>query len=239
MLSKSSEEAFEQIMKALKDDNVNMIGLFGMGGVGKTTLVNEAGRRAKELHLFDEVLKATVSQNPYVTVIQDQMADGLDLKFDKKSKEGRANELWQRLQGNKMLIILDDVWKVIDLKEIGIPFGDAHRGCKILLTTRLQDICSYMECQPQVFLNILSENEAWALFKIHAGLRDEDSDLNRVAKDVARECQGLPIALVAVGKALKDKSEHEWEVASEELKKSQSRHVENFDDRRNAYAFLN
>jgi disease resistance protein RPS2 len=43
---------------------------------------------------------------------------------------------------------------------------------------------------------------------------------------------------VAVGKALKDKSEHEWEVASEELKKSQSRHVETFDDRRNAYACL-
>eukprot|EP00258_Populus_trichocarpa_P033674 XP_024449693.1 probable disease resistance protein At4g27220 [Populus trichocarpa] len=236
--SESSKAAFEQIMKALKDDNVNMIGLYGMGGVGKTTLVKEVGRRAKESQLFDEVVMATLSQNPKVTGIQDQMADSLGLKFDENSEGGRAGRLWQRLQGKKMLIVLDDVWKDIDFQEIGIPFGDDHRGCKILLTTRLQDICSYMECQPQVFLNILTENEAWALFKIHAGLRDEDSDLNRVAKDVARECQGLPIALVAVGKALKDKSEHEWEVASEELKKSQSRHVENFDDRRNAYACL-
>jgi putative protein kinase ArgK-like GTPase of G3E family len=65
--SKSSEEAFEQIMEALKDDKVNMIGLCGMGGVGKTTLVKEAGRRAKELQLFPEVLMATVSQNPKVT----------------------------------------------------------------------------------------------------------------------------------------------------------------------------
>jgi len=89
-----------------------------------------------------------------------------------------------------------------------------------------------------VFLRVLSDNEAWALFKINAGLRDEDSDLNRVAKEVARECQGLPIALVTVGKALKGKYENEWEVASEDLKKSQSRHVEKFDDRRNAYACL-
>ncbi|KAI5605870.1 hypothetical protein BDE02_01G382000 [Populus trichocarpa] len=225
-------------MKALKDDSVNMIGLYGMGGVGKTTLVKEVGRKAKELQLFNEVLIATVSQNPNVTDMQDQMADSLGLHFDEKSKEGRAGRLWQRLQGKKMLIILDDVWKDIDLKEIGIPFGDAHRSCKIVITTRLENICSYMECQQKVFLRVLSEEEAWALFKINAGLRDEDSDLNRVAKEVARECQGLPLALVAVGKALKDKSEHEWEVASEELKKSQSRHVETFDDRRNAYACL-
>jgi uncharacterized protein YoxC len=52
--SESSKAAFEQIMKALKDDNVNMIGLYGMGGVGKTTLVKEVCRRAEELQLFDK-----------------------------------------------------------------------------------------------------------------------------------------------------------------------------------------
>jgi disease resistance protein RPS2 len=201
-LSGSSKEAFKQIMKALKDDKVNMIGLYGMGGVGKTTLVKEVGRRAKELHLFDEVLIATVSQNPNATGIQDQMADSLDLQFDKKSKEGRAKELWQRLQGKKMLIVLDDVWKDIDFQEIGIPFGDDHRGCKILLTTRLEDMCSYMKCKEKVFLGLFSKEEAWALFRINAALRDEDSTLNRVAKKVARECNGLPVALVTVGRAL-------------------------------------
>uniref|UniRef100_A0A6N2KNE6 NB-ARC domain-containing protein n=1 Tax=Salix viminalis TaxID=40686 RepID=A0A6N2KNE6_SALVM len=229
--SESSKEAFEQIMKALKDDNVNMIGLYGMGGVGKTTLVKEVGRRAKETQLFDEVLLAVVSQNPNVMYIQDRMAESLGLQIDEKTIEGRANRLWQRLKiEKKLLVILDDVWKVINLKEIGIPFGDDHRGCKILLTTRLRDICSYMECQQKVFLSILSENEAWALFKINAGLSDEDSNLNTVAKKVARECQGLPIALVTVGRALRDKSTVEWEVASKQLKNSQFQHAELIED---------
>jgi len=92
--SKSSEEALEQIMKALKDDSVNMIGLYGMGGVGKTTLMKEVGRRARESPLFDEVLMATVSQNPNVTGIQDRMADKLGLDIKEKSKEGRADRLW-------------------------------------------------------------------------------------------------------------------------------------------------
>ncbi|XP_011013059.1 PREDICTED: disease resistance protein RFL1-like [Populus euphratica] len=76
--SESSKEAFEQIMKALEDDNVNMIGLYGMGGVGKTTLMKEVCRSAKESQLFDEVLMATLSQNPNVIDIQDRMADSLD-----------------------------------------------------------------------------------------------------------------------------------------------------------------
>ncbi|KAJ6301131.1 hypothetical protein OIU77_015441, partial [Salix suchowensis] len=237
--SESSKEAFEHIMKALKDDNVNMIGLYGMGGVGKTTLVKEVGRRAKETQLFDEVLLATVSQNPNVMYMQDRMAESLGLHFDKETTEGRADRLWQRLKTEKkLLVILDDVWKAVNLKEIGIPFGDDHRGCKVLLTTRRRGICSDMECQQKVHLNILSENEAWDLFKINARLRDEDFNLNTVAKKVARECQRLPLALVTVGKALRDKSVVEWEVASKELKNSESQHMELNGEEKNAYACL-
>jgi ribosomal protein L29 len=95
-----------------------------------------------------------------------------------------------------------------------------------------------MECQPKVFLSLLSENEAWALLKINAGLRDADSTLNTVAKKVARECQGLPIALVTVGRALRDKSAVEWEVASKELRNSQFRHMEQIGEQKNAYSCL-
>jgi hypothetical protein len=132
-----------------------------------------------------------------------------------------------------MLIILDDVRKVIDFQEIGIPSADDQRGCKIL-----QGICSSMECQQKVFLRVLSEDEALALFRINAGLRDGDSTLNTVAREVARESQGLPIALVTVGKALRDKSEVEWEVAFRQIKNSQFPDVEHIDEQRTAYACL-
>jgi hypothetical protein len=239
MPSESSEEAFKQIMEALKDDNVNMIGLCGMGGVGKTTVVKEVGKRAKELQLFDEVLMATVSQNPNVIDIQNRMADMLGLKIEENSKEGRAGRLWQRLKEvEKMLIILDDVWEFIDLKEIGIPFGVDHGGCKILLTTRRQGVCSSMNSQQKVFLRELPEKEAWDLFRINAGLRDGNSTLNTVAREVARECQGLPIALVTVGRALRDASAVQWELASRQLKESQFARMEQIDEKNNAYTCL-
>ncbi|KAJ6704271.1 RESISTANCE PROTEIN RGA2 putative-RELATED [Salix viminalis] len=137
------------------------------------------------------------------------MAESLGLHFDEKTTEGRANRLWKRLETEKkLLVILDDVWQDVDLKEIGIPFGDDHRGCKVLLTTRLR------------------------------GLRDEDSNLNTVAEEVARECQGLPIALVTVGRALRDKSTIEWEVASKQLKNSQFKHMELIGEQKNIYSCL-
>jgi hypothetical protein len=93
------------------------------------------------------------------------MADSLGLRFQPEvSKEGRAGRLRQRLKTEKkMLIILDDVWKRIELEEIGVPFDDDHRGCKILLTTRLEHVCSSMKCQQKVFLRVLPEDEALVL----------------------------------------------------------------------------
>jgi len=199
----------------------------------------KVGRRARESPIFDEVLMATVSQNPDVIGIQDRMADKLGLDIKEKSKEGRADRLWQRLKKvEKMLIILDDVWEYIDLKGIGIPSGVDHGGCKILLTTRRQGVCSSMVCQQRVLLSPLPEKEAWDLFRINAGLRDGNSTLNTVAREVARECQGLPIALVTVGRALRDKSALQWELASRQLKESQFASMEQIDEKNNAYTCL-
>ncbi|KAK6271270.1 hypothetical protein POUND7_008368 [Theobroma cacao] len=226
MSSESSNSAFKEIMDALNNCDVNMIGLYGMGGVGKTTLAKEVGKQAKQL--FHKVVIVTVSQAPNVNSIQDKIADFLDLVLEKKTIEGKAEQLWLRIKDVKnILIILDDVWEELDLKAIGIPFGDDHNGCKIFLTTRLQQVCTRMNCQKDVQLNILSEHEAWALFKDNAGLKDVPSPLNDVAKKVSGECKGLPLAIVTVGRALKDETLDGWKVVYQRLK--DSRHMENQD----------
>jgi disease resistance protein RPS2 len=67
-------------------------------------------------------------------------------------------------------------------------------------------------------------------------IRDGDSTLNTVAREVARECHGLPIALVTVGRALRGKSAVQWKVASIQLKESQFVRMEHIDEQNNAYA---
>ncbi|XVF03895.1 hypothetical protein REPUB_Repub05bG0032800 [Reevesia pubescens] len=224
MPSTSSKTAFYQIMESLKDDEVSMIGLYGMAGVGKTTLVKEVGKKAKALKLFDQVVIAAVSQTPVVKNIQGRIADLLDLRLLRETEEGRAAQLWQRLQQEKrILVILDDVWKELNLSAIGIPCGDDHKGCKVLLTTRLQDVCIRMRSHKKIQLHVLSNDEAWTLFKRNAGLHDASGygELDDVARKVAGECKGLPLAIVTIARALREKTLDEWIVANQQLKSSQ------------------
>ncbi|EOY12400.1 Cc-nbs-lrr resistance protein, putative [Theobroma cacao] len=225
MRSESSILAFSGIMEALKSDGVNMIGLHGMPGVGKTTLAEVVGKQATEQKLFDKVVIVTVSQTPNFNKIQDRIAEILHFNFKASTEKGKAEELWRRLKSEKkILIILDDVWKELELQIIGIPFGGEHEGCKILLTTRDQQVCCKMDCEEEFKLNILSEHEAWVLFKDKAGLKDDSPTLN-VAKEVARECGCLPLAIVTVAKALKGESLDAWIAANKRLKSS--RHLDN------------
>ncbi|TXG75626.1 hypothetical protein E1A91_1Z030700v1 [Gossypium mustelinum] len=220
MDSESSKSAFNQIMEAINAKGVNMIGLHGMPGVGKTTLAKEVGKHAREQKLFDKVVMFTMSQNPNIRTIQDKVAEMFGLNFDKNTEEGRAEELFRSMQRvNKILVIVDDLWEEFKMESIGIPFGDDHEGCKILLTTRRQQVCTKMNCK-EIQLGILSKDEAWVLFRDKAGLEDDCSTLNDVAKEVAAQCKGLPLAIVVVAKALKGESLNEWRDANQRFKDS-------------------
>ncbi|XP_052485997.1 disease resistance protein At4g27190-like [Gossypium raimondii] len=240
VFSKSSETAFYQIIEALKDENINMIGLWGMGGVGKTTLAREVGSQAQNLNLFDKVVITTVSQKPNLERIQDQIAQYIG--FDMKNEQGRRSEqkLWLRLKNEqRILIILDDIWESINLKEkIGIPIGDDHKGCKVLLTTRRQQVCRAMDCQNVVQLDCLNDDEAWTLFEKKAGLDDfSDDSIKILANQIVKKCGGLPIAIVPLGSALKGKTHHEWQAAYRRLKDRRLTEIEDVNEE-NAYVCL-
>ncbi|KAK8358968.1 hypothetical protein V6Z12_A04G062000 [Gossypium hirsutum] len=240
VVSESSKIAFHQIIEALQDDNISMIGLWGMGGVGKTTLAREVGNQAEKLNLFNKVVIATVSQKPNFEAIQDQIAQYID--FDMKNERGRRSvqDLWLRLKNEqRILVILDDVWTYINLKEkIGIPTGEDHKGCKVLLTTRRQQVCLATDCQTVVQLGCLDGDEAWTLFAMKASLNGSvDDAIRKVATKIIRKCQGLPIAIVPLGSALKGKSCHEWKTAYRRLKDRRLTEIEDVNEE-NAYLCL-
>ncbi|GMY19467.1 disease resistance protein RPS2-like isoform X2 [Fagus crenata] len=211
----------KEVFEALRDDNINMISICGMGGIGKTTMAKEVAKKAKDDKLSDEVVMAVVSQNQDLRKIQGQIADMLHLQLRNESLEERKNQLFSRLMDSKsVLVILDDVWEALNLTDIGIPYGGEHKRCKILLTSRSEEACNQMRSQKIVPIKVLSEEEAWNLFREMAGNCADTPDLRLTAKKVAKECGGLPVAIVTVGRALENKTKDEWIAALEQLKKS-------------------
>ncbi|XP_052298840.1 probable disease resistance protein At4g27220 isoform X4 [Citrus sinensis] len=217
----SRKSTLKEILDALTNRNFNMIGVYGMGGIGKTTLVKEVGRQAKENNLFEKVISSRVSQTPQIKEIQREIAEKLGLKIDEESETVRAGRLLERLKREtKILIILDDIWGSLDLEAIGIPLEDDNGGCKVLLTARSHDVLSCkMDCQHNFFVDVLKEKEAWSLFKKMTGDCIENGELKSVATEIVKECAGLPIAIVPVARALRNKRLSEWKDALLEFRR--------------------
>ncbi|XP_048420502.1 probable disease resistance protein At4g27220 [Pyrus x bretschneideri] len=218
---KSRMAKINEVIEGLKREEVRLIGICGMGGVGKTTMVKEIITRLAELNLFDEIVMATVSQSPSVKTIQSEIAGQIGLKLDEDPESVRALKLYGRLtEIKRILIVLDDVWTELDFKAIGLPYEDTNKGCKILLTSRNLEVCNEMRSQQIIEVRTLTTEESQELFREMVGESFDDPDLHSTPKDVVKECGGLPIAIVTVGKALENKKKHAWEDALNQLRNS-------------------
>ncbi|KAK9184536.1 hypothetical protein WN943_024886 [Citrus x changshan-huyou] len=220
-----------------------MVGLHGLGGVGKTTLAKFVGNQLRQQKDFDKVGIATMSQDPDIIKVQGELAKSLGwalYETDEKERADRLRLMFSESKGSKILIILDDVWKQFDLeKKLGIPIGDRDSCCKILLTTRKKSICGFFGCYPQIELGTLTPEEGLTLLKMNARINVNDSSLDGVSKQVADECKGLPLAIEAVGSALREKGFDDWNLALYNLREAKLYAIEGIDkDDQDVYGCL-
>ncbi|KAL7197621.1 hypothetical protein ACSBR2_020206 [Camellia fascicularis] len=213
----------KQIIEALKDDEINLVGLCGMGGVGKTTMVKHVAKLVEEEKLLNEVAMAVVSQEPNFIQVQSCIADMLGLKLDdRESPIARASLLRKRLllDNKKILVILDDIWEEFDLEELGFPLeGGSNKSCKILFTSRNRNLWKGIQNKRYIPLEVLVGEEPWHLFREKVGDCADDLDLLPLAKQIVNECGGLPLALVTIGRALTNEhNQRHWNNALQQLR---------------------
>ncbi|TXG65713.1 hypothetical protein EZV62_006988 [Acer yangbiense] len=215
MVFESRMSTLKDILDALSNPDVHMVGIYGTGGIGKTMLAKEIGKHAEDKKLFNVVAFAEVAVKPDIKCIQHEIADKLGLTFHDESLSGRARSLQQRLKREeKVLLVLDNIWERLNLEDVGIPFDNDHKGCKLLLTARNLDVLSKMDSRRNFVVGFLDKGEAWSLFEKKAG---SCHHLQALAKNVAEACGGLPIAIDSVAVALKTKEEFEWKDALRKL----------------------
>ncbi|XP_030439848.1 uncharacterized protein LOC115661787 [Syzygium oleosum] len=222
----SRASVIQEIMDALANNSNSVVGVHGMGGVGKSTLLADAEKRIREKNSFDWVAKADVSQNPDIKTIQEEIADCLGLSDIKKEEKvkSRAKLLRERLeneerQKKKVLIILDDLWERLDLKLVGIPCGPDNKviGCKLLLTAREQRVLRReMLCDIAFRLGGLEDEEAKRLFETTVGGKVR-VDLEPLVGEALRICAGLPFLILAIARLFIDTSYSECEIALKQI----------------------
>nr|GMC47089.1 probable disease resistance protein At1g12290 isoform X2 [Ipomoea batatas] len=210
---KTSNDNLEKLYGCLKDDKVSSIGVYGMGGVGKTTLVKHIHNQILQKMSGVKVYWVTVSQDFSIKKLQDDIAKKIGgLEFVDEDEDQRAAILHKHLVGKKTVLILDDVWKSIPLEKLGNP----HRieGCKFIITSRSLGVCHQIGCQELFKVKTLNENEAWDLFKENLLLHGHTvltEDIEKHAKELAKKCGGLPLALNTVAGSMRGVNDnHIW-----------------------------
>ncbi|XVF83872.1 hypothetical protein PTKIN_Ptkin16aG0528300 [Pterospermum kingtungense] len=218
-------KAKEEIYKFLVGDEVRMVGVWGMGGIGKTTIMKHVYNRLLEENKFSKLIWTTVSQNFDIRKLQESIANQLKEKLSDDDLAIRAATLSGMLRRQRRyVLILDDVWSRFSLEEVGIPKPTADNGCKLVLTTRSKEVVQSMDCT-EVKVLCLPRDEALQLFLSEVGQAMVVP--NPTLESIVEECDGLPLAIVTVAGCMKGTSDPVfWENALNELRG----HIRTFQD---------
>jgi disease resistance protein RPS2 len=230
LVGRAFEENKNVIWSLLMDGKFSTIGIYGMGGVGKTAMIQHIyNKLLKRRDISHRVYWVTVSRDFSINRLQNLIAKRLDLDFSSEDDDlHRAVKLSKELvKKQKWILFLDDLWNSFELHVVGIPVN--LKGCKLIITTRSEEVCKRMDSQHKIKLKPLCEREAWTLFMEKLG--DDKAlslEVEQIAVDVARECAGLPLGIITVARSLRGVDDlHEWRNTLKKLRESKFKDMEN------------
>ncbi|KAH9727760.1 ADP-ribosyl cyclase/cyclic ADP-ribose hydrolase [Citrus sinensis] len=199
--------------------DVRIVGIWGMGGIGKTTIasvifhqisgdfqgkcfmknVGEESSKMGVIHVRDEVISQVMGENikigtPTITP-----------------------NIKKRLQQRKVLIVLDDVDD--NSKSFAVCLDLFSPGSRIIITTRDKRLLYKRGVQSVCEVKGLKHNSALELFCRKAFRQNNRSpDLLELSEEVAHYANGNPLALQVLGSSLYQKSKEQWKDKLHKLK---------------------
>uniref|UniRef100_F6HVD2 Disease resistance RPP13-like protein 1 n=1 Tax=Vitis vinifera TaxID=29760 RepID=F6HVD2_VITVI len=199
-------------------DEVCVIPVVGMAGIGKTTLA--------QLAFNDDEIKAHFDLRVWVYVSDDfdvlKITKTILQSVSPNTQDVNDLNLLQMtlregLSGKKFLLILDDVWNEnFDSWDfLCMPMRSGEPGSKLIVTTRNEGVASITRTYRAYRLHELAYKDCLSVFTQQALGKsnfDAHSHLKEVGEEIVRRCKGLPLAAKALGGMLRNQVSHDaWE----------------------------
>ncbi|PNX95461.1 NBS-LRR resistance protein [Trifolium pratense] len=203
-----------------RSNNLGVVAILGMGGIGKTTLAQLVYNDEKVEQHFDLKAWVCVSEDfDVVRVTKSLLESVVRNTTSASSKVWESDnldilrvELEKNSREKRFLFVFDDLWNdnYNDWDELVSPFIGGKHGSRVVITTRQQKVAEVAHTFPILKLEPLSNEDCWSLLSKHAFGGENIYDgknkiLEAIGKKIARKCGGLPIAAKTLGGLLRSK----------------------------------
>ncbi|XP_019149901.1 PREDICTED: TMV resistance protein N-like isoform X3 [Ipomoea nil] len=220
------------LLQIQTNDGVRIIGIFGMGGVGKSTLakaiynhltmsfqgfegscfvanirqeVSNKGRHNGLVGLQEQLLYKTLKRKNFEI---DNVDEGISL-------------IKARLRSKRVLIVLDDIDHISQLDSLAGQRNWFGSSSTIIITTRDVHLLSELGTQEKYRVKTLSIDDSLQLLSWHAfGVPIALEEYTEVSKTITSYVGGLPLALTIIGSHLRRRSVQEWIEDIEKLRRN-------------------
>ncbi|RVW63182.1 putative disease resistance RPP13-like protein 1 [Vitis vinifera] len=206
------------VYELVHDNEVCVIPIVGMGGVGKTTLAQLAYHDDRVKNHFDLRAWVCVSDDFDVLRITKTLLQSI-ASYAREINDLNLLQvkLKEKLSGKKFLLVLDDVWNENYDKwdRLCTPLRAGGPGSKVIITTRNMGVASHTRTVSPYPLQELSNDDCRAVFAQHAlGARNFEAHphVKVIGEEMVNRCRGLPLVAKALGGILRNELNHEaWD----------------------------
>lgn len=219
----SRVETVETLL-CLETDDVRMIGIWGMGGIGKTTIADKVFSRIKDKfenpcfisNVREEIEKCTLAD------LRDKIHGkilGVE-NFYKGTPFTLHPFIKRSLPNARVLVVLDDVDDSQHLTDLVGGFNLYGPGSRIIVTSRDKEVLETVDCKKYIYeVKELVYRESLQLFSLHAFKQTHLAEgyMKQLSERAISYTRGVPLALKVLGCSLYGKDEKEWVSELEKL----------------------
>ncbi|CAA2980989.1 late blight resistance homolog R1A-3 [Olea europaea subsp. europaea] len=210
---------------------LQIISIFGMPGLGKTTLAKKLYNDPAIVFHFYKRAWSAVSQtyqrrNILIDILTSMSGLNKDAIMDMED-ESLGEKLYKSLKGRRYFIVMDDIWNVNAWDDMKRYFPDDRNRSRILFTTRHENV-GFQASTPAVVnsLRFLTGDECWELLKWKVFHKEPcPEELVEIGKQITADCDGLPLAVVVIASVLAnlEKKRTMWKEVSQSISSHMSK----------------